>query len=61
MADNRKPYRVTIGGLEHTMLLTEQSAREMYGDLASPIEDKKAEPTKKATTPRNKARTPDNK
>lgn len=57
MADNRKPYTVTIGGLGHTMLLTEQAARELYGDLAQPIEAKAAEPKNKARTPRNKART----
>lgn len=55
MADERKPYRVNIGGLEHTMLLTERGAAELYGDLAQPVKEKAAEP------PRNKARTAQNK
>lgn len=52
MADNRKLYLVNIGGREHTMLLTDQSAREMYGDRATPAQEKAA------PTPKNKARTP---
>lgn len=59
MADNRKPYTVTIGGLGHTMLLTEQAARELYGDLAVPVEVKAAQPKNKARAPQNKARTTD--
>lgn len=62
MADNRKPYTVTIGGLGHTMLLTEQAARELYGDLAVPVEKKAApQPKNKAREPQNKARTADDK
>lgn len=64
MAENRTPYRVSIGGLEHTMLLTKQAAAEMYGDLARPVDaarPKKATATKpeakQSPAPRNKART----
>ena len=53
MADNRKPYTVTIGGREHTMLLTEEGAKQ-YGDNAKPVQ------TKAATRPANKSRTADN-
>ena len=62
MADKRQPYTVTIGGLGHTMLLTEQAAREMYGDLARPVEKKAAPKLQtKARKPANKARTADDK
>ena len=55
MAADRKPYRVNIGGIEHTMLLTERGAAEMYGDRATPVRQKAAE------KPANKARAPQNK
>ena len=53
MADNRKAYTVTIGGLEHTMLLDDDDAKR-YGDAAQPA-------SKAASKPANKARTTDNK
>lgn len=53
MADNRKEYRVTIGGLEHTLLLDEDDARR-YGDAAQPA-------SKAAPKPANKARTTNDK
>jgi hypothetical protein len=46
MADGRSEYTVTIGGVEHTMLLTSEDA-ERYGDSAVEV---------KAKTPRNKSR-----
>lgn len=54
MADSRKPYTVTIGGREHTMLLTDEGAKQ-YGDNAKPVQAKAAE------KPKNKARTAPNK
>lgn len=50
MADNRKPYVVDVHGVKHTMLLTEEDAKSMYGENA-----------KLAPKPSNKARGADNK
>jgi hypothetical protein len=47
MADDRNEYTVTIGGREHTMLLTDEDAQR-YGDAAVKA---------KAKTPKNKSRT----
>lgn len=44
-------YRVTIGGVVHTMLLDEHDV-ERYGDQA--VEVKAAKPQNKAKTPSNK-------
>jgi hypothetical protein len=52
MADNRKPYTVTIGGIEHTLLLTAEDA-DRYGDDAVKV--------KAAEEPSNKSRTAQNK
>lgn len=49
MADNRKEYTVTIGGVEHTLLLSAEDA-ERYGEDA-----------KQADQPANKSRTAQNK
>lgn len=49
-----KEYVVTIGGLEHTLLLNNEEA-ERYGDAA------KAVSTKSAEKPSNKSRTATNK
>lgn len=48
MADNRKEYVVTINGIEHTMLLTDEDAKG-YGENA------------KAAGAANKAKAPENK
>ena len=58
MADGRKEYDVTIGGIVHSMLLDDGDA-ERYGDKATPhepeVEAKEAEkPANKARTARNK-------
>jgi hypothetical protein len=45
-----KEYRVTIGGLEHTVLLSDEDAKQL-GDAAKPV-------TKAAPAPSNKSRTP---
>ena len=50
--DNRKEYTVTIGGVEHSMLLTDEDAQR-YGEDASPA--------KKAASAENKARGVSNK
>jgi hypothetical protein len=52
MADNRKHYAVTIGGIEHTLLLAPEDA-DRYGEDAVLV--------KEADKPANKARTVDNK
>lgn len=52
MADNRKPYVVSLAGIEHTLLLTVEDAAR-YGAGAVEI--------KQASSPANKARTPQNK
>ena len=52
MADNRSEYEVTIGGVPHTMLLSDEDAAR-YGQAAQ----KKAAPkpaNKAATAPTNK-------
>jgi hypothetical protein len=46
-----KEYVVDIGGIPHTVLLTDEDAKR-YGDRATPV---------KAKTPANKARKPANK
>jgi hypothetical protein len=52
MADQRKPYAVTINGLEHTLLLSAEDAAR-YGEAAVEV--------KESPKPANKARTADNK
>ena len=52
MAEGRKRYTVTIGGVKHTMLLTPAGARR-YGDKA--VEVKAREPENKSRQPRNKS------
>lgn len=52
MADSRKEYTVTIGGVAHTLLLSSDDA-ERYG--ASAVEVKQVE------KPANKSRTANNK
>lgn len=52
MADNRKEYTVTIGGVEHTLLLSSEDAKR-YGDDA--VETKQAEPANKSRTAQNKS------
>ena len=54
MADNRKAYTVTIGGREHTMLLTDEGAQQ-YGNNAKLVE------TKAVPRPANKSRSAQNK
>ena len=49
MSDQRKPYTVTIGGVDHTMLLTEEDAAARG---AVPV---------KELTPKNKAHAPKSK
>lgn len=44
-----KEYTVTIGGVEHTMLLSDDDAKR-YGDAAQPVKEKAA------PAPKNKAR-----
>lgn len=51
----RKEYVVTIGGLPHTLLLSESDARR-YGEAARPKPE-----AKEAVRPANKARTAPNK
>ena len=53
MADNREEYTVVIGGVEHTLLLTDEDAAR-YGDAAT-------KGTKAAEKPTNKSRTAQNK
>lgn len=45
-----KPYTVTIGGLDHTLVLDDEDAAR-YGATAKPVT------AKKAPEPANKART----
>lgn len=52
MADNRKPYTVTVSGIEHTMLLNAEDA-ERYGKAAVPVKQQ-ARPANKSVTPDNK-------
>lgn len=54
MADNRSEYTVLVGGVEHTMLLTDADA-ERYGENA------KKSSGRKAAEPENKSRTVANK
>ena len=51
-APERKRYVVNIAGVDHTLLLTAESAKR-YGDRAKLSE--------KASSPANKSRTPENK
>lgn len=44
-----KLYTVTIGGVEHTVQLSDEDAKR-YGDAATPVS------TKEAEAPKNKAR-----
>lgn len=50
MADSRKEYVVDVHGVEHTMLLTEEDAKALYGDNA-----------KQAKAPANKQGSAENK
>lgn len=50
MAEDRKEYTVTIGGVEHTMLLDAHDAKR-YGA----VEGKQRTPENKGRQPRNKA------
>lgn len=45
-----KEYKVVIGGVEHTMQLSDEDAKR-YGDDATPVG------TKQASAPANKSRT----
>ena len=54
MADNRKQYQLTMGGVEHTVLLTPQDA-ERYGELAVEVKEAKAAANKARSAARNKA------
>lgn len=57
MADSRREYLVTIGGLPHTFLLDAEQAKERGltdADLAKSA-------AKSARVPENKSRTPQNK
>lgn len=54
MADDRKPYTVNVAGVEHTMLLTDEDAKQ-YGDRAT-AQTKAAEPKNKARTVPNKTK-----
>lgn len=56
MSDTRKPYVVTIGGVEHEMLLDDVDAAR-YGDRAEAGKAK----SKEAEKPANKARSARNK
>ena len=58
MADDRKEYVVSIGGIPHTLLLDEATAKS-YG--ASVVEGKKEPEAKQSPEPKNKARSADNK
>lgn len=53
MADTRKPYTVTIGGLEHTLLLSPEDA-ERYGEDAVLTKQVEAPANKAVKTPSNK-------
>ena len=58
MADDRKEYVVTIGGLSHTLLLDESDAQR-YGDAAQAkkaVEPKAVKPADKARTAPNKSK-----
>jgi hypothetical protein len=48
MSDTRKEYTVTVGGVQHTMLLTDEDAKR-YGDNA-----KAASAANKQGTAKNK-------
>lgn len=52
-----REYEVQIGGLPHTLLLDDETAKR-YGDRATEV---KRTETKKAPAPANKARTAENK
>ena len=52
MAENLEEYTVTINGIEHTMLLSEEDA-EKYGDQAK--KSAKQPQTKKTAAPANKS------
>ena len=49
MSDNRDEYVVTLGGVEHTMLLTADDAAR-YGDAAARVKAKAVQPQNKART-----------
>ena len=55
MSDNRTEYVVTLGGVEHTMLLTADDAGR-YGDAATRVQAKAVQPQNKARTPLNKSK-----
>lgn len=56
MSDNRTQYVVTVGGIEHTMLLSADDA-ERYGDAAKRVTVKAVQPDNKArTAPANKSK-----
>lgn len=46
-----KEYVVVIGGIEHTMLLDEETATRLG---VKPVESKQAKPANKSRTPENK-------
>ncbi len=46
MPDLRKPYRVVIGGMGHTLLLTAETAAR-YGDRAVEVKKSAPEPAPK--------------
>lgn len=48
----RKEYTVTIGGLPHTMLLSDEDAAR-YGKAAVAVKERSA-PANKSRTPKNK-------
>lgn len=55
MSDKRTEYVVTVGGVEHTMLLTAEDA-DRYGDAAQRAKAKAAKPENKGrTAPLNKS------
>lgn len=47
-----KKYTVVIGGIEHTMQLSDADAKRYD---AQPVAEKKSEPENKARTPKNKS------
>lgn len=50
---NRKEYTVTIGGLAHTLLLSDEDAAR-YGEAAVAVKER-PKPANKARKPRNKS------
>jgi hypothetical protein len=47
-----KEYKIDIGGVEHTVLLSDEDAKAR--GLNAPAEKKAAQPANKAQTPKNK-------